>query len=861
MSQLSQSIAGRSISTNDLELQSASSTNNFDFGKILWRWKWLPVLGAIIGGGTGYMFFSKQPTQYLSEALVQVVFAMPSTVGSEIYDSEKIAYFVGRKDESRAIKSNAVLSLAVKEGKLEKLFAELSTLEIVSHLMDEKLGLDVRPAEKSERSPTQQLIISYRCPDPVKAHAVVDAVVKGYQSFLAAEYKTVDTEVLKFFANTEKKISKSYQDLFEQHQKFREEAPNVLWTGDDAIDPFAESYLRLKVQLEDIKVKRTTLRGTLQQIIEAQKANRRPEDILVMLQDGSEFVHNTLWREVNESAATTQSLESEKLDSNLMIPLRAKEQQLLASYGPSHPSVQTIRREIATMEEAISAIRELEKSKESEKERKLSKALTKGAPEPTKNVNSQLTSIPPSKEQAERTGNTNNEGTQDGKSELIAGQEVADEDVNEMLAARWLEIQINGLKEQYRALERHEADFEVLANEQLAKSQELQVFLSRNRWLKDQLESVKEMLESFTEKVRQVELNPTNANQRVLKELNPPGIGQPDGPYIAAYMGVGAIAGMFIMCGLAVLMDMADRSYRSPDEIVSDLGRPILGHIPAMDLGKLKRVVDSVDSSVITVHHSRGRIAEAFRSVRTSLFFSSRASELKVIQITSPVPGDGKSTMSANLAVTMAQSGRRVVLIDADLRRPRQHKLFGVQGESGIAQVLSGKAELDDATYTTNVANLWLIPGGTHPRNPSELLSSDRFSELIEVLREKYDMIILDTPPVLAVSDPCAVSAVADGVVIAMRLRRNIKPLATRTISLLDSVDAQVLGVVVNGVSTEAAYGGYGYSYNSSDYRDSYRYEGPRYSYGKYGQYTAGYIEESQILEDSVLAEDPRSAS
>jgi capsular exopolysaccharide synthesis family protein len=280
-----------------------------------------------------------------------------------------------------------------------------------------------------------------------------------------------------------------------------------------------------------------------------------------------------------------------------------------------------------------------------------------------------------------------------------------------------------------------------------------------------------------------------------------------------------------------------------------------------MELSKLKRVVDSVDSSVITLHHSRGRIAEAFRSVRTSLFFSSRASELKVIQITSPVPGDGKSTMSANLAVTMAQSGRRVVLIDADLRRPRQHKLFGVESQIGVAQVLSGKAELDDATYSTNVANLWLIPGGTNPRNPSELLSSDRFSELIDVLREKYDMIILDTPPVLAVSDPCAVSAVADGVVITMRLRRNIKPLATRTISLLDGVDAQVLGVVVNGVSTEAAYGGYGYSYNSSDYRDSYRYDGPRYSYGKYGQYATAYIEESQILEDSVLAEEPRSGT
>lgn len=857
MSQITELPSPRGVSSVESDFPGSKSAQNFDIVKIIWRWKWLPVLGAIIGAGTGFMFFSKLPKQFVSQALVQVVYAMPANLGADLYDPEKIAFFSNRNDESRAIKSVAVLSLAVKDGKLQKHFGEMGVDQIVAELRDLEDGISVKPADKSERSPTQQVFISYRCPDPVVAHAVVDAVVKGYQSFLAAEYKTVDTEVLKFFANTEKRISKSYQDLYEQHQKFREEAPNVLWTGDDAIDPFAESYLRLKVQLEDIKAKRTTLRGTLQQVIEAQKANRQPEDILVMLQEGSQFVHETLWREVNDSEATTQVLESEKLENNMMIPLRAKEQQLLASYGPSHPSVQTIRREIATMEEAISAIREMEKSKEFEKERKLSRALTKTPPPGLENMNSQLASVPTAIPNAKAESNADAGSSSDLSHDLESSQE----DVNEMLAARWLDIQINGLKEQYRAMERHEADFEILANEQLARSQELQVFLSRNRWLKDQLESVKEMLESFTEKVRQVELTPTNANQRVLKELDPAALGSPDGPYATSYIGGGAMAGILFMCGLALLMDMADRSYRSPDEIVSDLGRPILGHIPAMDLGKLKRVVDSVDSSVITVHHSRGRIAEAFRSVRTSLFFSSRASELKVIQITSPVPGDGKSTMSANLAVTMAQSGRRVVLIDADLRRPRQHKLFGVEGESGIAQVLSGKAELDDATYTTNVANLWLIPGGTHPRNPSELLSSDRFSELIEVLREKYDMIILDTPPVLAVSDPCAVSAVADGVVIAMRLRRNIKPLATRTISLLDSVDAQVLGVVVNGVSTEAAYGGYGYSYNSSDYRDSYRYEGPRYSYGKYGQYTAGYIEESQILEDSVLAEDPRSAS
>jgi polysaccharide biosynthesis transport protein len=343
----------------------------------------------------------------------------------------------------------------------------------------------------------------------------------------------------------------------------------------------------------------------------------------------------------------------------------------------------------------------------------------------------------------------------------------------------------------------------------------------------------------------------------VLRELNPASGAIDYGPFPGRYIGGGAVVGILLMCGLALLMDMADRSYRSPDEIVADLGRPVLGHVPAMDLPNIKRVVESVDESIITLHHSRGRIAEAFRSVRTGLFFSSRGSDLKVVQVTSPVPGDGKSTLCANLAVTMAQSGRRVLLIDADFRRPRLHKLFGIDVKEGLAQCVSGESELDEVMYTTCVANLTLMPGGQRPSNPAELLSSSRFAELLEVLKEKYDIIIIDTPPTLAVSDPSVVASLVDGVVLAMRLRRNVKPLASRAFRVLESVDAQILGVVVNGVSTEAAYGGYGYNYSYNDYRYSYRsnynYADAYRRYNNYAEYSAGYIEDKQS--DSLEAD------
>jgi len=823
MTQLLESSVSRAGISTSPEVQS-NQQQNLDVVKILWRWKWLPVLGALIGAGTGYMFYTKLPAQFESSALVQVVSNVSSSM-MELYDAEKVAFFNNRNDESRAIKSRKVMGLAVEVGSLSRHFPDKTQDEIVSTLMEQYSGVEVRPAEKSEKSNTQQLIISYKCNDPEIARAVVDAVIFGYQTFLSEEYKTVDTEMLKYFVQTEKSFSKKYQDLFDQHQKFREEAPNVLWNSDDPIDPFADSYVRLKTQLEDIKIKRTKLRGTLQQVEEAQRANRRAEDILVMLHDGSESVQGLLWKEFYPGDGVGK-LESDRLEHDFLIPLKAREQQLLAKLGAAHPTIQSLQQEIVIIQDRISMVRELEARDRSDKANHYGHTRVQ--------ANASL-DVPPLAQNPEQQPEPSSESVENELNRT------------EWMANHWLAVRLNAMKESYLAMERHEKDLQLMAEEELRKSQELQNYLQRNAWLKDQMESVKKMLTEFSDKVKAVELVPNNMNHRVLKELNPATIGMPAGPYPSRYIVGGAAAGLLLMSGLALLMDLADRSYRSPDEIVADLGKPILGHIPAMELQSLKKIVESVDSSIIALHHSRGRIAEAFRSVRTCLFFSSRETELKVIQVTSPVPGDGKSTLSANLAVTMAQSGRRVLLLDADFRRPRQQKLFGIEAKVGMAQVLEGKAELDEATYVSCVANLSILPGGQHPSNPAELLSSNRFAEMIEILREKYDIIVIDTPPVLAVSDPSVVAAIADGVVVAMRLRRNVRPLAARTFSLLESVKANVLGVVVNGVSTEAAYGGYGYSYSYNDYRDSYRYEGRSYGSGKYGEYSAGYIEDKQL--------------
>lgn len=321
---------------------------------------------------------------------------------------------------------------------------------------------------------------------------------------------------------------------------------------------------------------------------------------------------------------------------------------------------------------------------------------------------------------------------------------------------------------------------------------------------------------------------------------------EPDMKRILTTAGIlGLLAGL----GLAYLVDMADRRFRSPDELRGYLGLPIVGHIPVMPASKPKKRkriegisegIETLDATLRTAHHPRGRVAEAYRAVRTALYFSARGGDHRVIQVTSPNSGDGKTTLAANLSVAIANSGKRVLLIDADFRRPRVHPLFGLENSVGMATVIEGTAEISEAVQETPIEHLTVLTCGERPENPSELLTSRRFQELLDVLREQYDAVIVDTPPLLAVTDPSVVAPRVDSVVLVMRLSKHARRDGHRAVEILDSVGARVLGIVVNGLGTGGGYekykygGGYGYGYGGYG-DDSYRYGGYGYGYGDEG--------------------------
>ena len=315
-------------------------------------------------------------------------------------------------------------------------------------------------------------------------------------------------------------------------------------------------------------------------------------------------------------------------------------------------------------------------------------------------------------------------------------------------------------------------------------------------------------------------------------------------PLLTVILPVGALLGSLFGFGLGCLVELADKTFHNPDEITRWLQVPLIGHVPVITQGKRYLVENSlIEPIVCTYHRPKSQVSEAFRAVRTALYFNTQGKQNSVIQVTSPTPGDGKSTLASNLAVSIAQSGKRVLLVDADMRRPRQHATFGISSRVGFATVLSGQSQWRDCMFECEeIEGLTVMPCGAKPQNPAELSSSPQVKILIEEMREEFDFVIIDTPPMLAVTDPSPIAARVDGIVLCMRIKKNVRVSAERAMQMINNLGANCIGLVVNGVGAQS---GYGSQYTYGAYRAGYSYNGYGYGYG-YGAGGGKYYDEDQ---------------
>jgi polysaccharide biosynthesis transport protein len=396
------------------------------------------------------------------------------------------------------------------------------------------------------------------------------------------------------------------------------------------------------------------------------------------------------------------------------------------------------------------------------------------------------------------------------------------------------------IKNDFETAATRERMLEAALKEQTDIAEQLNHNAIEYRVLKQEADSNRQLYDGLLQQLKEASLAAglNSSNIRVVDQARVPL--RPVSPNIPRYLEFALLIGLIGGTALVFGLEAIDTTVRSPDQAESISGLPTLAVIPLQPGSDevvtgiarthlLKKAPpDKVQVLQLTSHHKpHSEVAEAYRALRTSVLLSSAPHPPRSIMITSPIPQDGKTTTSLNLAIVLAQQGKRILLVDADMRRPGIHVAFGLKDKLGLSNVLTGSSTTSDVLHSTVQPNLFVIPAGPIPPQPSELLSSAAMQDLLLKWREEFDHMIIDSPPVISVTDAVLLSTQMDAVILVIRSGQTSTAHVRRACNLLQSVNAGVLGIVVNAADLESPY--------------YYHYQ---YGYKKYRSYTAK--EESQ---------------
>ena len=368
------------------------------------------------------------------------------------------------------------------------------------------------------------------------------------------------------------------------------------------------------------------------------------------------------------------------------------------------------------------------------------------------------------------------------------------------------------IKNEYLAAQQRENMVLARMEEQKREANELNQNAIEFNILKRDVDANRQLYEGLLQKLKEASLEAGlhSNNIRVVDSARVPLA--PTSPDIPRNLGLGLILGLCGGVGLAFLLESLDNTVRTPEQAELVSGLPTLGVVPQFlraDAPRLHPAKLSLANSepasrraeLIAQLRPNSEAAECYRSLRTSILLSALDCPPKVLLVTSPLPQEGKTTTSVNCAIVLAQRGSRVLLVDADLRRPGVHRAFGFDRKGGLSTVLAGTTTIESVMKTyPEVPNLSILPAGPPPPHPAELLDASKMRSLIAEWRQEYDHVIIDTPPALSVTDPVLLSVEADSIILVIRSGKTTKDALRRAGELLWQVNARVMGIVVNGI-------------------------------------------------------------
>ena len=654
--------------------------------------------------------------------------------------------------------SPLIVQMAVDQGKLLDLPSFRLSKDPVEDILD---ALKVNRTAGHDRSVLNVLDITYKNPRRDDAKAVVNAVIAAYKSFLAEQHRQNTVELVGRVNRAEQDLRMQIDAKQDDYEKFRATAPIHLKTptrganGEritSSSNVHQENLEALDKERQSLTVKKAEAQSKIVAINAALKSGQSRDELAASIQLFAGMQAKT---DGTTSITLGGPTGQADLDSRLLT-LILEERKLQQEYGEDWPDVVSLRRQ-----------KEVLKDFYRQRGVKIPGDAFPIGP---------VAGYPPT--QANSAGTYPTVPTE-AKPDLIN------------IYKLWLGQELDRLVLREKELDRiYPAEFR--------KAQDLSKFLVQDRRINDDIDRLSGLWNAIRVQLAELEIEKENPGYTL--QLVAPARDQLSLKRIVKLYGAGILAMMGLIGAIAFLREWKDTTLKSVEEIRNSLPLPILGSVPAFR-ASARKPGSLLEAALCYYHRPGSPEAEAYRSVRTAFNVCLEKGQ-QIIQVTSPEARGGKSTLVANLAIAIAQSGQRVLLIDCDLRKPTMHRLFGLRQDIGVTDVLSREIDLVTAVQRTVIDELSVLTSGHLPENPAELLASPEFERLLNNARQEFDLVLVDTPPLLVVSDPCIVAQRTDGLILVLRMLKNKRTSAVRAAELIDTNHIRVIGVVANGTDT-----------------------------------------------------------
>jgi capsular exopolysaccharide synthesis family protein len=626
---------------------------------------------------------------------------------------------------------------------------------------------------------SHSLTIEFRHSDPEDAKKIVEAIVKQYEFFIKEKFQDVNSEAATLIVDARSELEGELSELAEKYQKFRSEVP-LLATNTTGGNIYMQRYEELAAQLSSLQLAYDEAQGRFGTVQDALKniTGTTPAANLLKLSlidnENAERLGILIGVERGEAATAAfmakqpERTAGAEIEYQSLLQMKSKLVTMKEDFGNNHPEVKALANQIGATEKFLG-------------------------------------------EKAENL-------------------EVTDEDA-QLTPDDVMIAYVKMLENDLVTMKKRQSDIENQMKIAEKQAKELVTFELQNETMVRARDHREALYDSVLERLR--EINMQGASSSMIHEvLDEPEVGEKvePKPIIAALISI--LSAGLIGLGLVTVGELRDATIHDPSELETILDSKIIAHIPTFskdketwpDVRALEAKKPKIDPMLVVHHFPKSKLSEVFRATRTQLSFAVKGDH-KSIAFTSANESDGKSTIVANIAVSIAQSGRSVILIDCDLRRPNTFRIFGIETDhQGLSDFIENGEPIESLTTPGPVENLTLLASGHISNNPAETLASREFVNLINDLKQKYDYVILDCPPLLPVSDPSIIASLVDSIVFVAKINKYYRPQTKRCLRIIEGVGKKFDGIIVN--RADEAMGSYGYQtygYEAASSKSYYR--------------------------------------